>query len=114
VQVLHAVSAMQAACIANHSTSIIATRPCKERKDGAPTSVSEKKGRATRPLNDIQVAEPGSSVEFYDYQAPFPSETGISGWPVQAPLGIPGIGEGEGGRSRLNRRLLCLSKLSHE
>jgi hypothetical protein len=52
--------------------------------------------REQSALNDLQVAEPNSSVEFYDYQAPFPSETGIPGWPVpEAPLGIPGVGEGE-------------------
>jgi hypothetical protein len=45
-------------------------------------------------LNEIQAAEPNTSVEFYDYEAPFPSETGIPGWPVEAPLGIPGVGEG--------------------
>ncbi len=54
--------------------------------------------REQTALKDIQAAEPNSSVEFYDYEAPFPSETGIPGWPVQAaPLGIPGVGDGEGG-----------------
>ncbi len=48
-------------------------------------------------LSDIQAAEPNASVQFFDYQAPFPSETGISGWPIspEPVIGIPGAGEGD-------------------
>lgn len=43
VQVVSAVSAMQAGRHDTHSTGVVATRPCKERKDGAPVSESGKK-----------------------------------------------------------------------
>jgi hypothetical protein len=51
--------------------------------------------REQSALNDIQAAEPNASVEFYDYQAPFPSELGLPGWPVQPAIGINGIGAGD-------------------
>ena len=50
--------------------------------------------REQSALNDIQQAT-GVKPEFYDYQAEFPMEGGLTGWPVQpAPVGmeIPGAG----------------------
>jgi hypothetical protein len=58
VQMMRAVSAMQSARHENHGTDSISTRPCKERKDGAPTfqvgkeSNDKQKGRATRHSRD--------------------------------------------------------------
>ena len=49
VQVMGAVSAMQSARHETHGTDGIATRPCKERKDGHPRPGLGTKGRATRP-----------------------------------------------------------------